>query len=105
VNKPPVNPPVNFEQLVKENAKTGDQDEMRRIREIETLKSDMDTFKRQARENERAKEQEVRALQAAMGEMRSENAQLCDKNESKPSVLDGCLQKRVRNIFERKINS
>lgn len=86
---PQNSPPVHFKNLVKENEATGQNDELERIYALtESLKSDLDAFKKQASEKEMAKEQEVRQLQDTMGTMRAENTQLREENESKPSMLD-----------------
>lgn len=82
---------------MKENSQAGQSDEMKRIYLLtDSLKHDFDTFKRRAEEKDHAKEQEVRSLQEAMGEMCSENAVLKEENESKASVLD----LYYRDVFE-----
>jgi hypothetical protein len=92
-----INPPVSFEMLVKENKETGQLDEMRRIYLLtNSVKSDFDAFKKRAEETEKAKDQEVRSLQEAMGEMVSENAHLKAENKSKLSVID----LYYRDVFE-----
>jgi hypothetical protein len=60
---------------------------MRRLYAMtESLKHEMESFKRQAEEKEKAKTDEVRTLQAAMGDMCAENAALKEENDSKPSL-------------------
>jgi hypothetical protein len=55
---------------------------------MESLKNDVEAFKKKAAENEQAKEQEVRTLQNTMGTMRAKNAILTEENDSKPSLLN-----------------
>jgi hypothetical protein len=89
---------VHFEQLVQDNTKTGQQDEMRRIYLLtESLKNDLEAFKKQAADKEKEKELEARSLQSAMGDMANENERLRQENESKPSLLDSYYQ----NVLEK----
>jgi hypothetical protein len=70
---------------------------MRRVYEMtEGLRNDLEAFKRQAAEKEKEKELEVRSLQAAMGDMCSENDRLRAENKSKPSLLD----RYYKNVLE-----
>lgn len=102
IPKPQENPPVNFETLVKQNETVGQKDEFKRIYELtESLKNDLDAFKQQAAEKEKAKDNEVRSLQEAMGEMCNENAKLKEENESKLSVLDNYY----KHVFEDSSNT
>jgi hypothetical protein len=95
-------PPVHFENLIQENNQVGQRDEMARIYLMtESLKQDMENFKRQAAEKEAAKDMEVRTLQEAMGAMQDENLQLKQENESKPSVLDSY----DKTVFENPSNT
>jgi hypothetical protein len=88
-------PAINFQQLMKENAQVlGQKDEIKRM--YESLRNDLDAFKRQLEEKEKAKEMEVRSLQAAMGDICSENERLKEENESKPSLLD----RYYKNVLE-----
>jgi hypothetical protein len=91
-------PPVHFQQLVKENEGAGRSDEMKRICLLtESLKGNFEAFKRRAEEKDAAKQQEVRSLQEAMGEMCSKNEALKEDNDSKASVLDAYYKDVLRS--------
>jgi hypothetical protein len=83
-----LNPPVDFQTLVQQNAQVGKEHKMQRVYKMtDDLRKDLEEFKRKAAKKEEAKEKEVRQLQEAMGAMVDENALLKEENESKPSLL------------------
>lgn len=88
-------PPADFQVMMEENVKIGQQNEFQRIYKMtERLKKDMDDLKKQTTEKEAAKEHEVRKLQEAMSAMHDENIVLREKNESERSLLN-CYYKDV----------
>lgn len=90
--------PVNFEALIQENAKTGQQDELKRLCQVtETLKSEIEGLKKATAD----KEDQVRTMQTAMGEVQNENTNLKAELESKPSLLDLYYQ----DVFEKQSNT
>jgi hypothetical protein len=90
--------PVNFQDLVKESAKTGQQDEIKRLCQVtKNLRSELEGLKQATA----YKENQVRTMQTAMGEVQAENTNLKAEIESEPSLLDLFY----RDVFEKQSNN
>jgi hypothetical protein len=90
--------PVNFQDLVKESAKTGQQDEIKRLCQVtENLRVELEELNQATAD----KENQVRTMQTAMDEVQAENTNLKAEIESEPSVLDLFY----RDVFEKQSNN
>lgn len=101
-------PAVNFQTLVAENAKRGNEDELHRLSLLtQALQSDMEKLKQSQTE----KDTQMRTLQTAMGTLQAENHTLQEDNESKLPILDAYYQSvfkkssRMRSLLDLNITS
>ncbi|GAQ84042.1 hypothetical protein KFL_001740010 [Klebsormidium nitens] len=77
-------PPVNFQALVQENSRQGQEDEMRRLALLtQGLQTDMEKLKQTQQE----KDNQMRSLQTAMGTLQAENQTLQEENERLQALL------------------